>query len=304
MISIIIPLYNKASLIGRALTSIIAQNCENCEIIVVDDGSTDNGVAVVKTFVEDNRLNNLRIISQNNAGVGAARNRGIAEAKGNLITFLDADDEWKSGHISDLIELSQRYPHCAVFATNYENISADGLTFPNVIRNLTMPGEMGVIENYFEIAAASNPPLWTSAVMVRTDALRAIGGFPEGIKSGEDLLTWARLAAKYEIAYCSNVSAIYHRGSSNPRPPEKIDLLGKEFENLYHYISAEKLNKKNHGMRHYIALWYNMRMSRCLAHRMYCPAWKALWKSLRYRPTIRIAKPLVKFTLIGLQRKG
>lgn len=304
MISIIIPLYNKASLIGRALTSIIAQNCENCEIIVVDDGSTDNGVAVVKTFVEDNRLNNLRIISQNNAGVGAARNRGIAEAKGNLITFLDADDEWKSGHISDLIELSQRYPHCAVFATNYENITADGLTFPNVIRNLTISGEMGVIENYFEIAAASNPPLWTSAVMVRTDALRAIGGFPEGIKSGEDLLTWARLAAKYEIAYCSNVSAIYHRGSSNPRPPEKIDLLGKEFENLYHYISAEILNKKNRGMRHYIALWYNMRMSRCLAHRMYCPAWEALWKSLRYRPTIRIAKPLVKFTLIGLQRKG
>lgn len=303
MISIIIPLYNKASLIGRALTSIIAQNCEDCEIIVVDDGSTDNGVDAVNTFVNDNKLKNLRIISQANAGVGAARNSGIAEAKGDLITFLDADDEWKSGHLSDLIELYQRYPHCAVFATNYENISADSHIFHTVIRNLTISGEMGIIKNYFEIAASSNPPLWTSAVMARTDALRAIGGFPEGIKSGEDLLTWARLAAKYEIAYCSKVSAIYHRGSSNPRPPEKIDLLGKEFENLYHTIAAEKSEKKDLGLRHYIALWYNMRMSRCLAHRMYCPAWKALWKSLRYRPTIRIAKPLVKFTIVGIRKK-
>lgn len=304
MISIIIPLYNKASLIGRALASILSQNCEDCEIIVVNDGSTDNGAAIVKEFADAHGLKNLRIISQDNAGVGAARNRGISEAKGEFITFLDADDEWKSEHLSALSELARRYPHCAVFATNYENISASGETFANVIRHLSFSDEMGVINNYFEIAAASNPPLWTSAVMARTDALRSIGGFPEGIKSGEDLLTWARLAANYEIAYCRKVSAIYHRGSSNPRPPEKIDLLGKEFETLYHTMVAVKFDKRNLGLRHYIALWYNMRMSRCLAHRMYGVAFKALCKSLRYRPTIRIAKPLVKFTLIGLRRKN
>lgn len=303
MISIVIPLYNKASLITRALTSIIAQGCNDCEIIVVDDGSTDNGAAVVTSYVEANGLKNVRIISQRNSGVGVARNRGIAEANGDFITFLDADDEWKSGHLVDLIELTQRFPQCAVFATNYENISADGRTFPNIIRRLSFSDNMGLIDNYFEMASDSNPPLWTSAVMAHAEALHAIGGFPEGIKSGEDLLTWARLAAKYEIAYCRNVSAIYHRGSSNPRPPEKEDALGPQFEALYH-STTENNQDKNRGLRHYIALWYNMRMSRCLAHRMWGTAWKALWKSLRYRPTIRIAKPLLKFTIIGLRHKA
>lgn len=303
MISIVIPLYNKASLISRALTSIIAQDCDDCEIIVVDDGSTDNGISVVKDFAKAHELKNLRVVAQSNAGVGAARNRGIAEAKEDYVTFLDADDEWKSGHLADLIELTKRFPQCAVFATNYENITAEGHTFPNNIRRMKFSDRMGVIDNYFEIAAESNPPLWTSAVMARTEALRAIGGFPEGIKSGEDLLTWARLAAQFEIAYCRDVSAIYHRGSSNPRPPEKEDILGKEFETLYRSKAMDKRGN-NRGLRHYIARWYNMRMSRCLAHRMWGAAWKALWKSLRYRPTIRIAKPLLKFTIIGLRCKA
>lgn len=327
MISIVIPLYNKGELVATALESIARQwpqagsvavggycgmdegsgaaggtgsaavKMEDCEIVVVDDGSTDDSVEVTRRYAMYHKLPVMRVIRQSNAGVGAARNRGVAEAKGDYVTFLDADDEWKPGHLSELATLAREYPQCGVMATNYENRHADGRIEPNQLRLIPFAGDKGVIDNYFEVASESNPPLWTSAVMVRREALVAVGGFPEGIKSGEDLLTWARLAARYSIAYSMRVSAVYNRGHSNPRPPERVDEVGKQLRLLY------KENKGAAGLRRYLALWYNMRMSRCLAHRKYAGALTALWHSLRYRPTLRIAKPLVKFTIHGLRHR-
>ena len=297
MISIVIPLYNKGELVARALDSILVQKFDDCEVVVVDDGSTDDSVAVVNRYLSRFPEGRLRVVAQSNAGVGVARNRGIASARGEYVTFLDADDEWKPGHLVALAALADGYGECGVFATNYENLMTDGRTVPNQLRHLPFEGPAGVIDNYFVMAAESNPPLWTSAVMARTGLLRGVGGFPEGIKSGEDLLLWARLAAKSPIAYCTESSAVYHRGSSNPRPPERVDEVGKAFEALY------REHPQLPGIKRYIALWYNMRMSRCLAHRMYGRAWKALWRSVRYRPTLRIAKPLLQYTLLGLRRR-
>lgn len=297
MISIIIPLYNKGKLVERSLGSIVAQDFHDCEVIVVDDGSTDDSAEVVRCYAAGHGLDMLRVIQQDNAGVGAARNRGIAEARGEYVTFLDADDEWRPGHLEALAALARNYPQCAVFATNYENLMADGRIVPNRLSRLPFTGDTGVIDNYFVMAAESNPPLWTSAVMARRDALQAVEGFPEGIKSGEDLLTWARLASRYGIAYCTEPSAVYYRGYSNPRPPEAVDEVGRQLELLY------SENKNTPGLKRYLALWYNMRMSRCLAHRMYGAAFRALRKSLRYRPTLRIAKPLLQFTIIGLKNR-
>lgn len=281
----------------RALVSIVAQDFRDYEIVVVDDGSTDGSGDVVSRFVSEQGIAGVRVITQPNAGVAAARNRGIAEARGEYVAFLDADDEWKPGHLVALHSLAMRYPQCNVFATNYENLMADGRTVPNMLRHLPFDGDTGIIDNYFVMAAESNPPLWTSAVMASTDALRAVEGFPEGIKSGEDLLTWARLAVKGEIAYCRESSAVYRRGYSNPRPPEKTDEVGARLEGLY------RENKSVAGLKRYVALWHNMRMSRCLAHRMYGRAMKALCKSLRYRLTPRIAKPLFKYTVFGLRHR-
>lgn len=297
MISVIIPLYNKGTLVERALGSIAMQNFRDCEVIVVDDGSTDGCADVVRRYAATHQIAPIHIVRQENAGVGAARNRGIGLAQGEYVTFLDADDEWKPGHLDALYGLACGYPKCSVFATNYENRMPDGRITPNHLRHLPFDGATGVIDNYFVMAAESNPPLWTSAVMVRRDALLKAGCFPVGIKSGEDLLTWARLAAQSDIAYTTEPSAIYHRGFSNPRPPERNDEVGRQLELLY------RDNKGVAGLRQYLALWYNMRMSRCLAHRMYGRAWKALCRSIRYRLTIRIAKPLLKFTLFGLRSK-
>ena len=116
MFSIVIPLYNKENLIEYSIRSILSQTFQDFEIIVVNDGSTDNSVSIAES-VMDSRI---RIINQTNAGVSAARNRGIKEARYNLIAFMDADDEWKPDYLDTQYRLIQKYPECSVFACNYE----------------------------------------------------------------------------------------------------------------------------------------------------------------------------------------
>src|SRR3546814_1127294 len=104
--SVIIPLFNKGKHIESTLESVQAQTFEDFEVIVVDDGSTDSGPDVVRKFASAR----IRMITQANAGVSAARNRGVSEAKGENIAFLDADDIWTPQHLSELNRLIDAYP--------------------------------------------------------------------------------------------------------------------------------------------------------------------------------------------------
>ena len=205
MISVIIPLYNKERQIRATLESVLNQSYTDFEIIVVDDGSTDGSAAIVES-VQDARL---RLIRQENGGVSAARNRGIREARGEYVAFLDADDLWDPDFLKTLHQLSVLYPDSSVYACNYDFVSPDGTHRPTIIRRLPFTGAHGILSNYFEVASCSHPPICSISIMVKKEAMQAIGGFPLGIKSGEDLLTWARLACSYKIAYTRRVTAHY-----------------------------------------------------------------------------------------------
>ena len=255
MISIIIPLYNKEQSIASTLQTVLKQTYQDFEIVIVNDGSTDHSVEEVAK-VTDPRI---RLIHQNNTGVSAARNRGIEKARGEYIAFLDADDEWKSDYLRTQYELTQKYPECSVFACNYEFKDTQGKVTPTIIRKLPFQGEDGILSNYFEVASCSHPPLCTSAVMVKKCAIQSIGGFPIGIKSGEDLLTWARLACKYSIAFnaISLATFVFDEQHFNEdqrrRMPETIDFVGNELALLYtkhQYII---------GFKSYVGLWHKMR---------------------------------------------
>ena len=255
MISVIIPLYNKEAGIATALRSVLAQTYQDFEVIIVDDGSTDGSVAVVATF-DDPRI---KLIHQQNAGVSAARNRGIEEAKGEYVAFLDADDEWMPEYLETQQNLTIIYPQCDIFATNYEFHNEDKLvTFP-CIKRLLIHKDDGVLENYFEVASFSSPPLWTSAILVRKNKIQEIGYFPVGVTLGEDLLTWARLACKYSIAYTKKPLAIYNFRTQKQlvtprRAPDTDDLVGRELHKLYQEYSSIPF------LGSYIALWHKMRM--------------------------------------------
>lgn len=254
--SIVIPLYNKEKYIDRTVRSVLSQTYEDFEVIVVDDGSTDNSVAVLKQF-NDGRI---RIVRQENAGVSAARNRGIKEAKNELIAFLDADDEWLPTYLSTIHELVLEYPVCSVFATNYIiKEEAGGKVLETCIVGLPDNFTEGIITDYFGIVSRSNPLLWTSAVVVRKQALMYIGGFPEGITSGEDLITWARLANEFHVAYTREAQSVFHslgRPQNERRTNDEFDFVGLELKKI-----VVEQNAKLKSLKSYLGYWYKMRTS-------------------------------------------
>jgi len=279
MISVIIPLYNKEKQIAATLKSVIEQTFQDFEIIVVNDGSTDNSATEVLKVKDPH----IRLIHQENTGVSAARNRGIQEARFDLIAFLDADDNWKPNYLENQYELSKKYPQCSVYACNYEFRNADGTITSTIIRRLPFQESEGILSNYFEVASCSHPPIWTSAVMVRKEAIQAIGGFPIGIKSGEDLLTWARLAANYQIAYSKEVCAIFnvegYDFSEKPkRLPAEPDVVGKALKELADNHTIPNLNQ-------YISHWHKMRSSIYLRLNMRKKSIEEALIALRHNPT-------------------
>jgi glycosyltransferase involved in cell wall biosynthesis len=296
MISVVIPLYNKEKQIASTLQTVFQQTYQDFEIVVVDDGSTDNSVAEVENFTGSR----IRIIHQSNAGVSAARNKGIEEAKSELIAFLDADDEWKPEYLETQYALYKKYPECSVYACNYEFKDAAGKVSPTIIRKLPFTTEDGILTNYFEVACCSHPPICTISVMVQKKAIQAVGGFPVGIKSGEDLLTWARLAVKNSIAYTQKTMSIYNldegynKKELPPRCQDKGDPVGMGLKYIY------RKTPKTIGLRKYISHWHKMRASTAIRYDKKLETIYEVLCSLRYN---LLNTKVMPFTILALLPK-
>jgi glycosyltransferase involved in cell wall biosynthesis len=280
-ISVIIPLYNKEVSIAHTLASVLAQTYGDFEIIIIDDGSTDQSVSVVKT-INDPRI---RLFSYPNGGVSLARNRGIAQAQYPLIAFLDGDDAWLPNHLDEIHTLSITFPDALVYATNYTIIDSDHNQHAPVATDLVISqGSMGIINNYFDTATRTAPPVWTSATAVRREALQRIGGFPVGITLGEDLLTWARLACQGDIAYSKIITAEYHFQSftelTTPgKKPDRVDYVGEELHKLIPLYPQD-----TQAITRYVGLWHRMRLNEYMKRGESALALHEMRKILHYTP--------------------
>ena len=236
--SIIIPLYNKAPYVRKALESVLAQTYTDYELIVVDDGSTDDSCAIADEFVreamgngqwaideETNRqspiANRLMLLKQQNAGVSAARNNGVAQASGDYIAFLDADDWWEPTFLEKMAQLIEDYPEAGLYASNYMYYKP-GKTHVAVSNIET--GYFNYPNSYYE---GREMPIWTGATMIPRRVMDEMGGFPLGIKLGEDFLLWARIAMQYKVAFLNEPLAWYNndvpatlRATRNLHAPE------------------------------------------------------------------------------------
>ena len=283
LISVIIPLYNKRPHVAATLQSLFAQTHSDFELVIVDDGSTDGSADEVRRCLAGiPHTQAVNIITQPNAGVSAARNTGIQAATADYIALLDADDEWTPDYLATQADLATRYPQCQVFALSYLFRYHDGTTTPATIRHLPFNTPHGVLTNYFEVAAHSHPPICSISIMVTKTALTSIGGFPLGIKSGEDLLTWARLATRYQIAYSRKQCAIFnvegYKTSEKPkRVPAENDIVGQE-------LLALQREYHTPGLRQYRAMWHKMRASVYMRLRMRRKSLRECAKSLRCTP--------------------
>jgi glycosyltransferase involved in cell wall biosynthesis len=208
--SVVIPLYNKAPHIQRALQSVLAQTRQDFEIIVIDDGSTDGGGEIVRG-IPDSRI---RLVQQENAGVSAARNRGIREAQANLIAFLDADDAWKPRFLETVLRLKEQFPDAGAYATAYELHESNSKVIQPRYKAIPPPPWEGLIPNYFR-SALDTPPVSSSAVAVPKGVFMDVGYFPLGERLGEDGDMWLRIALKYPIVFSWQIGAAYFRDASN-----------------------------------------------------------------------------------------
>ena len=286
MISVVIPLFNKALQIEATLQSVMEQSFTDFEVIIVNDASTDNSESVVQGYLSQNVLfsRRVRLINQEHAGVAAARNMGITESRYSWIAFLDADDLWHPTHLQALYQLGITFPYCNLCATAYDIQYALNNQKTMVLRKLEFIAKEGVINNYFQVALYSSPPVSSSSCMVRKEALLAIGNFPDGVYSGEDLLTWARLAILSPIAYnkTSSATIVINKRSQNQdqrdRLPQNVDVVGLELERLY------RLNPKVQGIKAYLSKWHKMRMHIFLTKDMKRHAFKEWGQSFKYDP--------------------
>jgi glycosyltransferase involved in cell wall biosynthesis len=200
MVSAIVPLHNKAAYIRRALDSVVAQAFTDFEVIVVDDGSTDGGAALAAAYGP-----RIRLVSQSNEGPSAARNRGLQEARGDWVAFLDADDEWLPRFLERTAAVARQMPSLVSVFTNF----GDAVTGRSYLRRVRCVD--GVVQDYFQVLLDNGGfGMSSSSTMVRRDALRASGGFRPGVRYGQDRDLWGRLALSGSVAYVPEVLAIYH----------------------------------------------------------------------------------------------
>ena len=207
--SVVIPLYNKAPYVAKAIGSVLAQTFADFELIIVDDGSNDDSAQVAEKAIEGR--DSCRLIRQENAGVSVARNNGVALSQGEYLCFLDADDWWASNFLEEMSVLIAEFPNAGIYGTGY--------TIVNETKRKTRVAPIGVEPgfakgyiNYCQVYAKTLAmPLWTGAVCIPRAVFDEMKGFPKGIKLGEDFLLWIRIALKYKVAFLNRPLAYYNQ---------------------------------------------------------------------------------------------
>lgn len=317
-ISIIIPLYNKAFYVTKALDSVAAQTCTDYECIIVNDGSTDDSCKIVESWLQQHNHYTLHftLYTIANSGVAVARNFGVAQSSGDFICFLDADDWWEPSFLSELMTFAARTPNAGLWACNYI-YHKPGKTRVGVT-NLVYTEEpyINYPRSYYQ---GTGMPVTSITIMMRRHVFDACGGFPEGIRLGEDFLLWTKIAQQYSIAFLDKPLSYYNndipaslRATRNLHAPayhmlwhldslqtddadwkrlfDKLrvsGLLDYWLDERYHAMAAAELVKVD--WRHLPAaarkpylqpIWY-LRMKRQLLH------WGSVAKQMLHRATAR-----------------
>ena len=198
--SVVIPVFQKGPYIRRALDSVLRQTAQAFEVIVVDDGSTDDGPRILEE-ITDLRIQVHRIPNQ---GVSAARNRGVALARAKWIAFLDADDEWHPEFLASLLAVAEADDGAAaVFSNLTDHRGRQLLTRVDCQGSLVLDYFKSVLEN-------NGVGMTSSSVLASKRHIELSGGFVPGIQNGQDIDAWARIAWTGPIAYCARPLVIYH----------------------------------------------------------------------------------------------
>lgn len=201
-VSIIIPVYNAAALINRCLDSVFNQQGDcNIEVILVDDGSMDNSVELIRQRPEQDRI---RLFQQENSGPAKARNKGIIEARGQYIAFIDADDYWLPEFLCNTVSFMANHDDAiAVSVAQRHLTTSGGHESPSGWASLAT-AEGIIIEDFFNFWSEHNH-ICTGSILMRTDIAKKTKGMREDLRICEDLEYWAFLSTYGKIGYIPKI---------------------------------------------------------------------------------------------------
>jgi len=202
VVSVIIPTYNNSQVIGRAVSSAVRQTLRDIQIIVVDDGSTDNTQEIVSNL-SDSRIGYIRLAE--NRGSGAARNRGLQIAKGRYIAFLDSDDEWHPSKLERQVRLMESLPD------EWGACQVGGMIIKDGFRQAEFRPRRDLAADAFRNLALGKLTFLTSGIMVRSSCLESIGVFDESLRRGQDIDFLLRLFMVYKLAVIEIPLITFHQ---------------------------------------------------------------------------------------------
>lgn len=206
LVSVVITVYNKRNWLRRAVDSVLTQSVQEFELIVVDDGSQDGSLEVLRGY----RDQRIRVISKQNGGVSSARNAGLAVARGKYLAFLDADDEWLPWHLATALECFERHPDAGMVANRYLEIGDDSRSE----RPSSPPSRWNCLkmERYLDEISANRFSLWICSAVFAASALNRSGGrFDEKLRTGEDVNLFLKISLTSTVYLSEVVAALYHR---------------------------------------------------------------------------------------------
>jgi glycosyltransferase involved in cell wall biosynthesis len=208
-VTVVIPLFNKQKAIERSISSVLLQSLPPNELIIVDDGSTDNSLKIARKGLQraSNQIR-CKIISQENAGVSVARNRGADEASSDYIAFLDADDEWLPDYLEELQELALAFPAAGVLTLRCAKINSNGQLVPEP-SPLPEPF-FGIVHTILEAYRKGYGIIHTSSIALKKDTWERSEKFPVGARKSQDMFLWLKLCMTESFAHSSRTLSIWH----------------------------------------------------------------------------------------------
>lgn len=284
-ISIIIPTYNRSALIKETVNSVLGQTSSDFEILVIDDGSTDNTKQVINE-IKDNRI---KYFHKNNGGVSSARNLGIKNAQGQFICFLDSDDLWPSNFLQTMIKNLQANQEYGASYCMRTLLLADGTTQPSYQKEFFCSGQ--VTAKLFEKTF-----IQTSAICFRKKVLDGLF-FDESLTNGEDVDFWLRISARTKFLFVPDVQIKYRQQPASAEIPVfgiKNCSRVRVLERFYFKLGGDKYVPRRTAMRKLSNAWRSVAKKAIKADYRKA-AIELTINALRYRPMqIRLYLDLLK----------
>ena len=235
--SIIIPLYNKAPYIKKALDSIVSQTFTDWECIIVDDGSTDNSAAVCEEFFVHRTPYTIHLVRQPNSGVASARNKGVAASKGEYLCFLDADDWWEPTFLEEMDKFIREYPDAGLYGCDYYYVK-------NGKKKIYPKDTEGYIDYCKVYTHCGAMPIHPNGAIIPRKIFDEIVGFDLSIKMGEDFILFMQIVLKYKVAFLNKQLVTFNQ-DADPQWRAITKLHKPEYHMLWHVSQWEKEEKTN-----------------------------------------------------------